>query len=505
MGAIFSARGAETRSVVGNLGQGVYGLPAPTMLNYVWSFLLIVGLIAGALFGRFEAMMTGMFATCKDVVMVIALPLAGMMMLWLGILRLMEKSGMMEVISRALSPVMRRLFPEVPPTHPAMGAMTMNLAANMLGLGNSATPLGLKAMVHLQELNPHKQSATNAMCMFLALNTAGFALVPMMAINYLATGGVPNPQAIIAPAFFVTFGGSLVAIAAAFWLQGRAGFRVQPDEMVEVEEGKGDGEVVEKKTIFVMSPLRKILLVVSALAFVFGAGLQLMPEMHTRVLETTGLKAVLENAESRKALAAERKAELEAAKPAAVAQQQSQEAGGWRKVLATVSLLAIPLVLLVAVLWALAKGVAVYEEMVEGAKEGFGVAVKIMPFLVVMLTALTLFRESGAMVLLEQALRPLLNLIGMPVELLPLAIMRPLSGSGSAGLLNELILQPGLGDSLKYVAAILYGSSETTFYVLAVYFGSVGIRRVRHSLAAGLIADLAGTIGAIGIGRLIFG
>ncbi|TLD72143.1 spore maturation protein [Phragmitibacter flavus] len=173
--------------------------------------------------------------------------------------------------------------------------------------------------------------------------------------------------------------------------------------------------------------------------------------------------------------------------------------------LATVSLLAIPLVLLVAVLWALAKGVAVYEEMVEGAKEGFGVAVKIMPFLVVMLTALTLFRESGAMVLLEQALRPLLNLIGMPVELLPLAIMRPLSGSGSAGLLNELILQPGLGDSLKYVAAILYGSSETTFYVLAVYFGSVGIRRVRHSLAAGLIADLAGTIGAIGIGRLIFG
>jgi spore maturation protein SpmA len=473
------------------------------MLNYVWSFLLIVGLIAGALFGRFEAMVAGMFSTCKDVVMVIALPLAGMMMLWLGILRLMERSGMMEAVSKALSPLMRRLFPDVPPTHPAMGAMTMNLAANMLGLGNSATPLGLKAMVHLQELNPHKQSATNAMCMFLALNTAGFALVPMMAINYLATGGVPNPQAIIAPAFFVTLGGSLVAIAAAFWLQGRPGFRVQPDEVDEnLEEEAGDGRL---KRGFVLSPLRKVLLLVSAVAFVFGAGLQLAPQTHAKVLEVTGLQSVLENAESRKALAAERKAQLEAAKPTAAEEMQPTETAGWRKVLATVSLLAIPAVLLVAVLWALAQGVAVYEEMVEGAKEGFGVAVKIMPFLVVMLSALTLFRESGAMVLLEQALSPLLNLLGMPVELLPLAIMRPLSGSGSAGLLNELILQPGLGDSLKYVAGILYGSSETTFYVLAVYFGSVGIRKVRHSLAAGLIADVAGTVGAVGIGRLIFG
>jgi spore maturation protein SpmB len=165
---------------------------------------------------------------------------------------------------------------------------------------------------------------------------------------------------------------------------------------------------------------------------------------------------------------------------------------------------AIPLVLLVAVIAALARGVPVYEEMVEGAKEGFGVATRIMPFLVIMLTALKIFSESGALLILQYILNPLLELIHMPVELLPMAIMRPLSGSGSQGILNEIILNPSASGFLKYTAAIMYGSTETTFYVLAVYFGSVGIRRIRHALAIGLIADVVGMICAISAGRLLF-
>ncbi|WP_075088697.1 spore maturation protein [Verrucomicrobium spinosum] len=181
-----------------------------------------------------------------------------------------------------------------------------------------------------------------------------------------------------------------------------------------------------------------------------------------------------------------------------------KDTSAWRQGLRSVSVLAIPIILLVAVVWGLFKGVAVYEEMVEGAKEGFGVALRIMPFLVVMFAALTCFRESGALLLLQTAVRPLLDFIGMPVELLPLAIMRPLSGSGSSGILNEIILHPSSTDTLRYTAAILYGSTETTFYVLAVYFGSVSIRRSRHALAAGLCADAVGMGMAVLLGRLMF-
>ncbi len=169
------------------------------MLNYVWSFLVLVGLVAATLLGNLKPMMDSVFATCEMVVMTIALPLAGKMMLWLGVLRVMEKAGLMELIARALSPVLRLLFPDVPRTHPAMGAITMNISANLLGLGNSATPMGLKAMEHLQELNPHKRTASNAMCMFLAINTAGLTLIPFTAITFLSNGGMKTPYGIILP------------------------------------------------------------------------------------------------------------------------------------------------------------------------------------------------------------------------------------------------------------------------------------------------------------------
>jgi len=472
------------------------------MLNYVWSFLLLTGLIAGALFGRLETMVASVFDVTKAVVLDIALPLAGMMMLWLGILRVMEKAGLMEVVARVLSPVLRRIFPEVPADHPAMGAITMNIAANMLGLGNSATPLGLKAMSHLQDLNPHKQSASNAMCMFLAINTAGFSLIPMTAINYLNAGGVKNPQSIIAPTIIATLCASIMAIMAAKFFQRLPMFRVQPDE---VEAGTVDeaGNVTPVQKPFRLTALRRVLITVAAIAFTFGAVLQFVPQAREKVLQTTGMSALLKDAADRKAMTEQRKAELKAQQPAAAVVAEP-EIPWWRRGLLGVSVIAIPAILAIVVLWGLARGIPVYEEMVEGAKEGFGVATRIMPFLVVMLTALAIFRESGALMLLEHALRPLLSMIGMPVELFPLAVMRPLSGSGSIGLLNEIILNPASTDLLRYTAAILFGSTETTFYVLAVYFGSVSIRRTRHALVAGLCADAVGMTSAIVLGRLMF-
>ncbi len=472
------------------------------MLNYVWSFLILTGLVAGAIFGRLGLVVSSVFDVCKAVVLDIALPLAGTMMLWLGILRVMEKAGLTEVIARLLSPILRRLFPDVPVNHPAMGAMTMNIAANMLGLGNSATPLGLKAMGHLQELNPNKQSASNAMCMFLAMNTAGFTLIPMSAINYLNAGGIKNPYVVIAPTLIATTCATLVGILAVKLLQGLPMFRVTPDEVETVDD---NGDAVAKK--FQLTLFRKVLIGIAALGFVTGAWFEFMPKTRDAFLQSTGLQTVLDASVAKKKMAEERKAEIKQQVVAATVPAPTGEfklTTFLREKMMTISALAIPIILIVTVLWGLTYGVPVYEEMVEGAKEGFGVATRIMPFLVVMLTGLTIFRESGAMLFLEYALRPVLDLIQMPVELLPLAMMRPLSGSGSSGILNEIILNPSSSDFLRYTAATMFGSTETTFYVLAVYFGSVAIRKGRHAVAVGLLADLAGLSSALLLGRLLF-
>jgi len=457
------------------------------MLNAVWSFLLLCGLIVGAFLGTLKPSMDAVFAICQDVVMTIALPLAGKIMLWLGVLRVMEKAGLMEVIARALAPVLRLLFPEVPATHPAMGAMTMNISANLLGLGNSATPLGLKAMEHLQELNPHKRTATNAMCMFLAINTAGLTLIPFTAITFLSNGGMKNPYGIIFPTIAATGCAALIAVLTAKLLQGLSMFRVSRKDDAEDEAEVGG----KKKRPFHLTKLRLGVLIAVAAAFAAGVLLQFVPATQEGLFEKTGLKTVMQQ---------------EAAKKQAVQQQAAAKAPPKEPTwIDKVSAMAIPLVLLVTVLVGLAKGVPIYEAAVDGAKEGFDIALRIMPFLVIMLSGITVFRASGALMLLEHVLRPLLDWIHLPVELLPMAIMRPLSGSGSSGLLNEMILRPEVSDFLKYTAAIMYGSTETTFYVLAVYFGSVGVTRIRHALAVGIIADIVGMTCAIALGWALFG
>lgn len=469
------------------------------MLNYIWSFLILAGLCAGALFGNISGdtgVVAAILSKSKAAVMDIALPLAGLMIFWLGVMRVMEKAGLLDMAARALAPIMRRLFPDVPADHPAMSAMIMNLAANMLGLGNSATPLGLKAMTHLQELNPNKKTASNAMVTFLAMNTAAFTLVPMTAINYLNAAGVKGAHQIIMPTILATACTVVTAVIAAK-LYGRLPiFAIQPDDSTEAgaeaaEAGTTGSESIPNK--------RKGWLI--ALFVIFGAcaTLEFLPATaRETVLRASRVHQVVIQAKQKAAPAVKSPA------PAPADADSPAAEPAWKRFMNGGSGLAIPIVLVVTLGVGLASGVKVYEEFVEGAKEGFAVATRIMPFLVAMLAALAVFNSSGALLLLENVLRPLLGFVGFPVELLPMALMRPLTGSGSLGVLNDILLRPESTDLLKYTAAVMYGSTETTFYVIAVYFGSVGIRRIRHTLAAGLTADVVGMAMAVIIGRMLF-
>lgn len=466
------------------------------MLNYIWSFLLLSGLCAAALLGNVSGdtgIVAAILAKSKAAVMDIALPLAGLMIFWLGVMRVMEKAGLLQLAARLLSPVMRRLFPDVPGDHPAMSAMIMNLAANMLGLGNSATPLGLKAMTHLQELNPSKQTASNAMVTFLAMNTAAFTLVPMTAINYLNAAGIKGAHQIIVPTILATACTVVTAVVAAK-LYGRLPcFALRPDDLTEVLPTPEHGGGAATPTI---TPRRKFWLIALFVAFGACATLEFLPAtVRADFLKSTGLSEVVAQAKQKAA-----------PPPATVnaANAEVQIEPTWKRLMNGGSGLAIPIVLVVTLGVGLARGVKVYEEFVEGAKEGFAVATRIMPFLVAMLAALAVFNSSGMLRLLEYLLRPVLSFIGFPVELLPMALMRPLTGSGSLGVLNDILLRPELSEQLKFTAAIMYGSTETTFYVIAVYFGSVGIRRIRHTLAAGLTADIVGMGMAVVIGKLLF-
>lgn len=471
------------------------------MLNYIWATLLFIGLIVAGLVGRVSGDASVIDAAMKGAekaVMGIALPLAGMMMFWLGVLRLLEKAGVLEAVVRVLSPLLRRLFPDVPTGHPAMSAMVMNLSANMLGLSNNATPLGLKAMGHLQELNPHKQSASNAMVTFLALNTGAFTLIPMTAMNFLNAAGVSHSFRVIVPTILATACASAAAVIAAKSFQRLPGFVAQPDENIS------ETQTAAEKPSGISAKAKRWLLVLGIL-FIGVSALELGPPAWRKtVLEKSGLATVIETSAKRKAEAEKTLALKKEEAKAAAATQTKVEPPVWRRMMDGASGLAIPAILILAVGVAWARGVKVYEEFVDGAKEGFQVAVRIMPYLVAMLAVLAILRESGAFQLLEYVLAPVLNLLGFPVELLSLALMRPLSGSGAQGILNEILTRPDLSEMVKFTAAILYGSTETTFYVLTVYFGSVGIRRFRHALVAGLTADFIGMVAAVFFGRLLF-
>ena len=427
------------------------------MINYFWLGLLLVGLITGVLTGNLEAVTAATFGACKTAIMNIALPLSGVMALWLGIMRLAEKSGLLEKLARLLRPILVRLFPDVPADHPAMGSMLMNIAANMLGLANAATPLGLRAMQDLQSLNKRPTIASNAMCTFLAINTSSVQLIPATAIGILAAAGAIHPSSIIGTTLVATTASCVAGVTAAKLLQGLPWFAlpamkgIAEVSSVPVPSSPGQAEKISPPPV---TRWGKGALFLFVALFVYA----LVKMVHHGFEDITSPFLLVINA---------------------------------------LSLLAIPFLIGFFPLYAFLRGVPVYEEFVEGAKEGFQVALRIFPYLVAILVAIGVFRAAGGIDFLSHLLAPFLNRIGLPSDLLPLILVRPLSGSAAVGLFAEIVKTAGPNSFVSQLAGTVLGSTETTFYVLAVYFGSVAIRRSRHALAAGLIADTAGVAAAL--------
>lgn len=365
----------------------------------------------------------------------LALGLVGVMALFLGLMKVAEETGLVGQIARLLTPLVRRLFPDVPAGHPAMGAMVMNVAANLLGLGNAATPFGIRAMEQLQRLNRHPDRASNAQALFLALNTASVTILPTSVIALRAASGSANPAAVVAPTLAATLISTIVAVLAAKTL---APFFPLPPcpPTTDTDTDVEDHPVPAPPPGWMSAACVAFILALIPVMAVFG-----------------------------------------------------QSLGHW----------IVPVLMVGLLGWGLACQVRVYECFVEGAREGFTIAVRIIPYLVAILVAIAMLRQSGALDLALAPLAQLLAPLGVPPEALTMAGMRSLSGSGSFGLLSAFMKDPAIGPDSPtgILLGTIYGSSETTFYVLAVYFGAVGIRRMRHALAAGLIADAAGLAAAV--------
>ena len=383
----------------------------------------------------------------------LALGLVGVMTLFLGLMKVAEAGGMLTVLARLIRPLMVRLFPNVPPEHPAMGSMILNMSANALGLGNAATPFGIRAMQELDKLNSRHGTATDSMALFLAINTSNVTLLPTGVIALRAAAGSVDPAGILPTTLFATICSTIAAIFAAKAFGCLPMFkRTRPLEIEKEKEEDGSGSQGD-------TPSEK-----TATGYpVWVSGI--------------GVCALI------------------ALVPLTIFFGRS------------ISPWIIPGLMLGFLAFGVARRVRIYEVFVEGAKEGFQVAIRIIPYLVAILVAVGMFRASGAMEAMVNMLGGLTAKVGMPAEALPMALLRPLSGSGAYGVMASIINEPGIGpDSYTgYLVSTLQGSTETTFYVLAVYFGAVQVRRIRHALAAALTADLVGIAAAVVICSFLYG
>jgi spore maturation protein SpmA len=409
------------------------------VLNYIWiSFFLIaliVALVRLIFMGDtavFTTIVTSTFDTAKTG-FEISLGLTGVLTLWLGLMKVGEQGGAIGALAFVARPFFRRLFPEVPRDHPAHGSIIMNFAANMLGLDNAATPLGLKAMNELQELNPEKDTATNAQIMFLVLNTSGLTIIPISIMVYRAQAGAANPTDVFLPILLATFFSTITALIAV--------------------------AIVQRINLFdpvLLAYLFGLTAGVVGLMFYFGRLSQAQVQTISNVVSNVLLFGVISS----------------------------------------------------FIIMGLLKRINVYDAFIEGAKEGFSVAIRIIPYLVAILVAIGVFRASGALDLLVEGIGRLFAALGLRTEFipaLPTALMKPLSGSGARGMMVDAMTTYGADSFTGRLAATFQGATDTTFYIIALYFGSVGVRKTRHAVACGLLADAAGLVAAIFIAYIFFG
>lgn len=407
-------------------------------LNYIWIFFFLIAFVVALIkliflgdTAIFSDMMNSTFEMAKTG-FEISLGLTGVLTLWMGIMKIGEKGGIVNIFSRVIGPFFNKLFPELGKNHPAYGSIMMNIAANMLNLDNAATPMGLKAMKEMQESNPDKDSASNAQIMFLVLNTSGLTLIPVSIMVYRAQLGAANPADIFIPIMLATFFSTLAGLISVAWFQ-----------KINLLD----------KTI--LSYLGVLTALVAALIWLFSG----MDKDQITTISNVASNLILFS------------------------------------------------VIVLFILLGVRKRVNVYEAFIEGATDGFKVAVKIIPYLVAILVAIGIFRTSGAMDWFISGISWCFQLIGVNtdfVEALPTALMKPLSGSGARGMMVDAMTTHGADSFVGRVASTVQGATDTTFYILAVYFGAVGIKKTRHALTCGLIADFAGIVAAIIMAYLFF-
>jgi len=408
-------------------------------LNYIWiAFFIIafvVALIRLIFFGDYTVFPNIMNSTFDQAKLgfELSIGLTGVMTLWLGLMKIGEKGGFITIISKLVGPFFRKLFPEIPKNHPVVGSIMMNLSANMLGLDNAATPLGLKAMTQLQELNPKKDTASNSMIMFLVLNTSGLTLIPISVMVYRAQMGAADPSDVFIPILLSTFFSTLAGIVAV--------------------------SLYQKINLFnktILSYLGGFTLFISGIIYYFST----LPKESISTISSVSANFIL-----------------------------------FAIIISFIGM-------------AIYKKVNVYDAFIDGAKEGFSVAIKIIPYLIAILVAIGVFKVSGALDFIIDGIKAFFNSLGTDtrfVDALPTALMKPLSGSGARGMMVSIMDQYGADSFAGRLAGVFQGATDTTFYIIAVYFGSVGVKNTRYAITAGLIADLAGIIAAIFIAYLFFG
>jgi spore maturation protein SpmA len=408
------------------------------VLNYIWIAFFIIGFVVALcqlIFAGntqiFNELVGSVFSNAKTG-FEISLGLTGALTLWMGLLRVGEKGGVVAILGRLIGPLFQKLFPDLPKGHPAYGSIMLNIAANMLGLDNAATPMGLKAMKEMQEVNPDKERASNSQIMFMVINAAGLTIIPVSIIVYRTQLGAANPADIFIPILISTFAASLTG-------------------MISVA-------IIQKINLFdkvVLAYLGGLTAIVAGIIFYFSS----LPKEQISQLSTFAANFTL------------------------------------------MSIITLFIVL------AFIKKVNVYDAFVEGAKDGFNIAIKIIPFLVAILVAIGVFRASGAMDFIINGIASFFAWIGVDTQFtgaLPVAFMKPLSGSGARGLMIDAMTTHGADSFIGRLACTMQGTTDTTFYIVAVYFGSVGIKNTRHAIPCGLLADLAGFVTAIFVAYLFF-
>jgi len=408
-------------------------------LNYIWIAFFIIGFVVALgqlIFGGntliFNDMVNAIFANAKTG-FEISLGLTGALTLWMGLLKVGEKGGVVAILGRLIGPLFEKLFPGLPKGHPAYGSIMLNISANMLGLDNAATPVGLKAMKEMHEVNPDKETASNAQIMFLVLNAAGLTIIPVSIIVYRTQLGAVNPADIFIPILISTFAASLTG-------------------MISVA-------IMQKINLFdkvILAYLGGLTAIICGIIYYFSG----LPKEQISSISTLSANFIL------------------------------------------------MLIIVVFIVLAFVKKVNVYDAFIEGAKEGFGVAIKIIPFLIAILVAIGIFRASGSLDFIISGIAKFFAWIGVDTEFtgaLPVAFMKPLSGSGARGLMIDAMTTHGADSFIGRLACTMQGTTDTTFYIVAVYFGSVGIKNTRYSIGCGLLADLAGFTTAIFVAYLFFG